>query len=815
MPAGRYWVKVQGVNVPNTNALATDSAYITLEEQQQVDKPQITSTAATPKEGLAGSQFTFTVKVSNKPDQVYIQFDDGQGSWLSKDTCKSIFAMQLQGSSSSNDATYVLAKTINTPGQPGIYQRKIRVWAENIAGEAYKEDYIVVKASNPSGPQVTSITVNNGKPIVLGQDNNLVPIEFTGKAGASIKQIQFYVVKNGTDYLKETISPPTEKFRPWDTSYTTPGTYQVKIVITDLNDVKGELSKTVEVKQAEVIVDKPQITSTAATPKEGLAGSQFTFTVKVSNKPDQVYIQFDDGEGGWLSKDTCKNGFVMQLKGASNSKETTYVLAPTINTPGQPSTFQRKYRVWAENIAGEAYKEDYIVVKTTSNAPVIKYDSTGDDVAVLQAYLWNGNAQDTYGKYGYDTEMAVGVWQEQYNKSHPNDQIKTDGKVGRQTWGAMGFLNARSDLDRTANPYLKYLELAKSKGYGRVSPDLKAELINRNTIRLTWKVVLGVDSYNVYVSDAQKEVGPLDHNLWKSGIVGNSINITKQDGFKIIADNEYYFVVTSVTRGQESGYSTQVSLNTPKPLLVTEQDVVDVTDKLAKQYFLDGNYNLDEDIQSDELSKVMFNLTLWKKISNEGKNHLFGLIKLVVNKKSPERSINAIIGYTSSQIRDDFILIGEGRCIDEIEPSISTAIEEWEKCHVLATKNNGIKDYETALLFCESFDKALAHDMAVHDLFVDYFEKQESPEEIWANYIREWNETFLDCLGAEINHTFNKLWDAKDAASKIKDVSKIANGIYNYNSSQQWIKDFRTDLNDRLADASQFLDCAKTCRGKK
>jgi hypothetical protein len=208
----------------------------------------------------------------------------------------------------------------------------------------------------------------------------------------------------------------------------------------------------------------------------------------------------------------------------------------------------------------------------------------------------------------------------------------------------------------------------------------------------------------------------------------------------------------------------------------------------------------------------MFNLTLWKKISNEGKNHLFGLIKLLVNKKG---SADAIIEYSANQIRDDFILVGEGRCIEEIEPSISTAIEEWEKCHVLATQHNGIKDYETALRFCEAFDKAVAHDMAVHDLFVDYFEKQASPEEIWDDYISGWGETFMDCVGSNINHTFNELWKLKDAASRIKDVSTIANGIYYYNNSQKWIKDFRTDLNDRLVNASHFLECAKACRGKK
>jgi len=92
---------------------------------------------------------------------------------------------------------------------------------------------------------------------------------------------------------------------------------------------------------------------------------------------------------------------------------------------------------------------------------------------------------------------------------------------------------------------------------------------------------------------------------------------------------------------------------------------------------------------------------------------------------------------------------------------------------------------------------------------------QASPEEIWDDYIRGWSETFMECVGGNINHTLNELWDIKDAATKSKDISKIANGIYNYNNSQQWIKDYHTDLNERLADANQFLNSAKACRGKK
>ncbi|MDF9408092.1 Ig-like domain-containing protein [Pelotomaculum isophthalicicum JI] len=361
---GTYQVKI--VLTDSNNAKGELSKTVEVKQIVSVDKPQIKSSDVTPEEGIAGSQFTFTAKVSNKPDLVYIQFDDGEGDWLSKDTCKSNFAMQLK-SSSSNEGTYALAKTISTSGQPSTYQRKYRVWAENTAGETNKEGYFVVKPSSTSGPQVNSIIVNNGNPIILGQNNNLVPIGFTGKADAGIRQVQFYVVKNDTEYLKETISPPTEKFQPWDISYTTPGTYQVKIVLTDLTNTKGELSKTVEVKQVGETTDKPQITSYNVAPKEASVGSQFTFTAKVSNKPDLVYIQFDDGEGDWLSKDTCKSNFAMQLK-SSSSNEGTYALAKTISTSGQPSTYQRKYRVWAENTAGETNKEGYFVVKPSSTS---------------------------------------------------------------------------------------------------------------------------------------------------------------------------------------------------------------------------------------------------------------------------------------------------------------------------------------------------------------------------------------------------------------------------------------------------------------
>ena len=335
----------------------------------KISQPQILASNVTPREGIPGSQFTITAKASNNPGRVYIQFDNGQGGWLDKEACKNNFAMHVQ-SSSGNETTYSLTKAINTAGQPDSYQRKFKIWAQNTAGETYKDDYIIVKPNTP-------------------------------------------------------------------------------------NDIQA----------------KPQILASNVTPREAIPGSQFIFTAKASNKPDRVYLQFDNGQGGWLDKETCRNNFAMQVQGSSGN-ETDYTLTKAINTAGQPDSYQRKFKIWAQNAAGETCKDDYIVVKSNaSGIKVLKYGSTGDDVAVIQAYLWNGNPQDPYGQYGHATELAVAIWQEKYNSLHPKDQISTDGKVGKQTLGAMGFLNTQGVFNRNADPYLKYLEFAKKNGKWSNVPD--------------------------------------------------------------------------------------------------------------------------------------------------------------------------------------------------------------------------------------------------------------------------------------------------------------------------------------------------------
>ncbi|OPX82993.1 MAG: hypothetical protein A4E52_01955 [Pelotomaculum sp. PtaB.Bin013] len=223
----------------------------------------------------------------------------------------------------------------------------------------------------------------------------------------------------------------------------------------------------------------------------------------------------------------------MQLKSSSSSNEGTYALTKTISTSGQPSTYQRKYRVWAENTAGETDKEDYFVVKPNSNIPVLKYGSTGDDVAVIQAYLWNGAqdpyGQDSYGKYGYGTQLAVGVWQEQYNKSHPKDLIEADGNVSEKTWGAMGFLDAKGNLNRTADPYMKYLRFAKDQGYG-MNPNI-------STLQSLIKAGKAYVWYDTNINGHDYSIIKIPNNY-----LNTELKLTKIDDLDWFRSNSYYFI---------------------------------------------------------------------------------------------------------------------------------------------------------------------------------------------------------------------------------------------------------------------------------
>lgn len=282
--------------------------------------------------------------------------------------------------------------------------------------------------------------------------------------------LQFDNLKNG--WLEPiTLNSSSLNNFNYERTINSPGKRKIRITAQKQGAEPAVYEDSFECTKDDAVQKNVQILASNITPRQGIPGSQFTFTVKASNNPDRVYLQFDNGRGGWLDKETCRNNLAMQVQ-SSSGNETTYTLTTVINTAGQPNSYQRKFKVWAQNKAGETYKDDYIVVKSnTSDIKVLKYGSIGDDVAVIQAYLWNGNPQEPYGQYGRATELAVAIWQEKYNSLHPKDQISTDGKVGKQTFGAMGFLNTQGDLNRNADPYLKYLKFARKNGEWSNTPD--------------------------------------------------------------------------------------------------------------------------------------------------------------------------------------------------------------------------------------------------------------------------------------------------------------------------------------------------------
>ena len=190
-----------------------------------------------------------------EPPTVSISSPDSGESFTQGDSV-SIYASATDNVGGNGMKIYIDGNSVKTSysdsisystGSLSVGTHTIMVNAVDAANKSASQSVSITVQEKIDIPQVTSITINNGQKVILGQNNYQVPIRFTCKSDAAIKQVQFFVVKNGMDYLKETITPPIANFQPWDTTYTSPGVYQVKIVVTDKNNKQGQLAKTVEV----------------------------------------------------------------------------------------------------------------------------------------------------------------------------------------------------------------------------------------------------------------------------------------------------------------------------------------------------------------------------------------------------------------------------------------------------------------------------------------------------------------------------------------------------------------------------------------
>jgi uncharacterized protein (TIGR02594 family) len=67
------------------------------------------------------------------------------------------------------------------------------------------------------------------------------------------------------------------------------------------------------------------------------------------------------------------------------------------------------------------------------------------------------------GKPGRATNNAVRAWQEQWNKTHPDKPLLTDGVVGTETLKAMGMIDATGTIDAAALPEVPWIVEGKKR----------------------------------------------------------------------------------------------------------------------------------------------------------------------------------------------------------------------------------------------------------------------------------------------------------------------------------------------------------------
>ncbi|MFZ5643559.1 MAG: Ig-like domain-containing protein [Bacillota bacterium] len=107
----------------------------------------------------------------------------------------------------------------------------------------------------------------------------------------------------------------------------------------------------------------PKILGANVTPNRRYQGTNFTFYVQVKGEPESLYLQFDDGEGGWLDEEFSKQYFSFDLSSPKfkSGYSNAYIMEKKINTPGEAPDYARKFRVRADygdgskNNFGECY----------------------------------------------------------------------------------------------------------------------------------------------------------------------------------------------------------------------------------------------------------------------------------------------------------------------------------------------------------------------------------------------------------------------------------------------------------------------------
>ncbi|HEX3010913.1 MAG TPA: Ig-like domain-containing protein, partial [Syntrophomonadaceae bacterium] len=277
---------------------------------------------------------------------------------------------------------------------PGNHIIRVNAYNQSLNKEAVNEISIYVTKVDDNKVPVVTVKKPLGNPSVKVGEK--VQIEAAATDDVKVVAMGLYI-NNGT-VKKERFDGNTLNYS-WDTAGVAPGWYSIKITAWD--GQKSDEDNIVKIKVGDV--NKPEITDVIVSPDKGYAGQEFTFTAKVTNSPEYVYIQFDDLKNGMLDKNMCKNSFRFIDKGSNSDGTQTFTFKRAITAPGASPKDIRSFKIYAVNgsLESNAYSGTFVVHSNTNPginiiSPTEDKPYAKGDIEVKAEASWNSEAMNLY-----------------------------------------------------------------------------------------------------------------------------------------------------------------------------------------------------------------------------------------------------------------------------------------------------------------------------------------------------------------------------------------------------------------------------------
>ncbi|NSW82446.1 MAG: Ig-like domain-containing protein [Syntrophothermus sp.] len=342
-----------------------------------------------PESGYQGNSYTFTARVSGQVSRVCLQFDTPGKEVDNNYTC------EMTGTGAG---VYTLTKTISSAGAAPGYERSVRVWAEygsQKSGVVIKTFTVKDKSAETQTLKI-QVKVNNGEPIVKGQNQDLVPIKVTVSSGSTVKKVRYFI-----DQYEKYPPGATDLTFNWDISGTAPGTHSVKVLVTDQSGKEASDSKTIEVKDiSDQVLPAPSgLVAEAKGPTvvnlswNSVSGAE-SYTIHRTQANNGVKATFEKVKATSYSDVTVSPSttyyYAVTAVTASGKEGKWPEQSLTVSTPAANATV----RVQAVNLSksaitlylGQSYRLEPVITPANASNQAVEWSSNNPSVASVDKY---------------------------------------------------------------------------------------------------------------------------------------------------------------------------------------------------------------------------------------------------------------------------------------------------------------------------------------------------------------------------------------------------------------------------------------------